>query len=111
MSRSMRNSRFSFRNRVSSSRSSFISPLALRPLCSRVSDPAAQGGRLQVELAGDGAHGLAFVEDQPNRRFLQVVIELPAGAPARLASGHAGHRIHLSEDVHETGSSPDGIGL
>jgi hypothetical protein len=52
-------------------------------------DPEAQGRRRQVQLARDGADGLAFVEPQPNRTFFELVKELPPDAPARLASGHA----------------------
>ena len=32
--------------------------------------------------------------------------KLSPGSPALAALGHSGHRIHLLEDVHETGSSP-----
>ena len=80
--------------------------LAFRPLGSCLLDPEAEGRGRQVQLAGDGADRFALVEDQPYGAFLELFREPPAGSPAWLAWGHAGHRIHLSEDVHETGSTP-----
>jgi len=47
--------------------------LALRPLGSRVLDPQPQRGRRQIELARDGADGLAFVEDQSNSTFFELI--------------------------------------
>src|SRR5262245_11041102 len=57
--------------------------------------------------AGDGTCRLPLVEHQPHRLGLEVLVKLPAGAPALLGDvGHgSGHRIHLSKDVHESGSS------
>ena len=71
--------------------------------------PGRERGRGQIQLAGDGTDRLVFVEDQANGAFLELVRELPAYAPASGIFRHAGHRIHLSEDVHETGSSPPGV--
>src|SRR5436309_11386452 len=42
----------------------------------------------------------------PTRRVLPSSRELSARAPASGISRHAGHRIHLSEDVPVTGSMP-----
>jgi hypothetical protein len=35
----------------------------------------------------------------------EVVVKVPARPPASGRIRHSGHRIRLSEDVHETGSS------
>jgi hypothetical protein len=59
----------------------------------------------QIESAGDGAHRLGVVQDEAHRLGFEVVVKVPARAPAFRCSGHSGHRIHLSEDVHEIGSS------
>src|SRR5207247_10206418 len=63
-------------------------------------------GFRQIEIAGDGADALAFVEHQPDRLRLEVVIE-PATRPSPFGGlfHGRGHRIRLSESVHETGSS------
>ena len=59
--------------------------LALRPLGTGVLDPEAERRGRQIQLAGDGAHGLAFVQDQPDRPFFELVRELPPDAPATTA--------------------------
>ena len=62
----------------------------------------------QVEIAGRGADALALLEDQADRLRFEVVIEPSAWAPApfRRLCHRCGHRIRLSESVHETGSIP-----
>jgi len=51
--------------------------------------------------------GLALFKDQPHRARLECFTEASPGSfPFRL--GHRGHRIRLSESVHEIGSSPGG---
>jgi hypothetical protein len=69
-------------------------------------DPVGERRLGQIQLAGDSADRLPFVEDQPNGPRFELVSELPALTAGRLRIGHAGHRIHLSEDVHEIGSGP-----
>ena len=70
-------------------------------------DPIAERRLRQIEIAGRRGHDLALVEDQPHRPGLEFVTEAASGSfPFRL--GHRGHRIRLSESVHETGSSPWG---
>ena len=50
------------------------------------------------------------IPDQSNHLRLEVVIEPPAHAPAPGGLCHrCGHRIRLSEGVHQTGSSPRGL--
>lgn len=77
-----------------------LGPVRLRPL-----DSLGERRGRQIEVAGDGADGLAFIHDEPNRAGLELVREPPTEASGGLAAFHAGHRIHLSEDVHETGAS------
>src|SRR5688572_16911217 len=61
----------------------------------------------QIEVARDRADALAFVEHQPDSLRFEVVIE-PAtrSSPLGRLCHRCGHRIRLSESVHETGSSP-----
>ena len=99
--------RFSFRSRASSSRSAVVSPVRpVRAIGARALHPLAQRRLGQIEIAGDGADALALVEHQPDRLGFEVVIELPARPSLRGLCHRSGHRIRLSEDVHETGSSP-----
>jgi hypothetical protein len=59
-----------------------------------------------IETAGSRADSLALVEEQTDRLCFKFVIEPSARAPAFGGLCHrSGHRIHLSEDVHQTGSS------
>ena len=44
--------------------------------------------------------------NQPDRSHLEFVIKLQAASPGLRCLCHRGHRIRLSEGVHETGSSP-----
>ena len=55
---------------------------ALRPLGLRLAHPEPQRRRGQIQLARDGAHRLAFVEDQPYGPVLELVRELPPDSPA-----------------------------
>ena len=50
---------------------------------------------------------LPLIEDQSYRPRLVVIREAPPRPPA-LRVRHGRHRIPLSEDVHQTGSSPRG---
>ena len=99
---------FSLRSRASSSRSAVVSPV--RPLVrsARARFTHSRNGDLgQIQVAGHGRDALALVEHQPDGLGFEVVIKLPARAPALGGVCHrSGHRIHLSEDVHQTGSSP-----
>ena len=62
---------------------------------------------VRSELAGDRADTAALVQHQPDRLRTKFIGELPpCSATPRTLGCHRGHRIHLSEDVHETGSSP-----
>ncbi len=81
---------------------------SMRAIGVRTPDPDAEIGLGEIEIAGHARNALALVEHQTHGLGLEVVIKLPARAPGLLGSvGHrSGHRIHLSEDVHETGSSP-----
>src|SRR4029453_4185318 len=73
----------------------------------RAVHPLAQRRLGQVEIAGDGAHGLAFVQYHPDCLGLEFVVESPARPPTSWGVCHrCGHPIRLSESVHETGSSP-----
>ena len=57
------------------------------------------------------AHALALIEHEPDGLSLEVVIELPARPALGSVCHRSGHRIHLSEDVHETGSSAQPRGM
>src|SRR5215510_7619461 len=72
-------------------------------------DPDAKIGFREIKIAGNARDAFAFVEHQSHGLRLEFVIEPPALASSRFRSvGHgSGHRIHLSEDVHEIGSSAD----
>ena len=102
--------RFSFRSRASSSRSAVVSPV--RPLVR--SARARFDPRRAAPSRSDRGRGpprrrvLPSSRTSRTRLGLEVVIEPPARPPAlRCLCHRSGHRIHLSEDVHETGSSPD----
>ena len=87
MSRSSAASRFSLRSRASSSRSAVVRPgLALGAIGPRVLDPLAQRRLGQIEVAGDGADRLAFIEHQPDGAGLELVSELPARPPSACVS-------------------------
>jgi hypothetical protein len=73
------------------------------PIRAGALDPVAQRGLRQPEVAGRGGDGLAFIEYQPDGAGFELVGET-ASRPLRCAFCHGGHRIPLSEDVHETGS-------
>ena len=106
-SRSTRRRRFSLRSRRSLF--SFFRRQARAPLCSiRTSplDPVAQRGLREIEITSHLPHAPAFVEYQAHRSGLELVIKLPAWAPILGWLHHRGHRIRLSECVHEIGSSP-----
>ena len=73
----------------------------------RALHPRAQGRLRQIKVARHGADALAFIENQPNGLGSEVVIEPATGAsPLGAACYRCGHRTRLSEDVHQTGSSP-----
>ncbi len=106
-SRSMRSSRVSLRSRANSSRSSFISPLlpcvrsarAWVTHCARaeaVRSSSRATAPIVLPSSRTSAHGAV----------LELLREPPPGSPAQCVFRHAGHRIHLSERVHEIGSSP-----
>ena len=83
ISRSSRSWRFSFRSCDSSSRSAVVSPVRpLRAIGPRALHPLPERRFGQIEIAGDRADALAFVEDQPDRLGFEVVIEPPAWPPA-----------------------------
>jgi hypothetical protein len=67
--------------------------------------PLAQGRLRQIEIAGGRTHGLALVQHEPDRLGVEVLVKPPARPPASRRGGHSGHRIRLSEEVHEIGSS------
>ena len=69
-----------------------------------LSAPSPQRRR-QIQLARHRTDRLALVQDQADGTFLELLRELPTGPSATTASGHAGHRIHLSERVHRSGSA------
>src|SRR4029450_4365669 len=82
----------------------------LGPVRLRAFDPLPQRGLGQIKIARHGADALAFIEDQARRLLLELSIEPPALAPRLGTVCHwSGHRIHLSEDVHQSGSSPRGL--
>ena len=59
-----------------------------------------------VEITRHAADASAVIEHQSDRLGLEVVIELPVRAQAFGSLCYrSGYRFHLSEDVHETGSS------
>jgi len=89
-----------------------ISRASSTPLVGRseeVGRPARAAGRRRLGAAEcgrlDGPHGPTFVEDEPDGAGLELLSEAPPRAPFGLRGSHSGHRIRLSEDVHETGSS------
>src|SRR5262249_6578268 len=79
--------------------------LALGPIGAGPGDPGAQRRFRQIEIAGDRARRLAVVQDEAHRLGFEVVVKVPARAPAFRSIGHSGHRSRLSKDVHEIGSS------
>jgi len=103
MSRSVRSSRFlcgggrAPRARPSSSR--------YDRACDRPGPrhPQPQGRRRQIEIAGNRPDRLVVIEYQAHSLVTELLIELPAWPPALAALGHPGHRIRLSERVHEIG--------
>src|SRR5262245_61073180 len=76
---------------------------AIRP---RALHPFAERRLCQIEVTGDTAHPLALVEHAPASLGLEVVIKSPACPALGRVCHRSGHRSRLSEDVHETGSSP-----
>src|SRR5262249_1739756 len=84
------------------------SRLAVAAIGAGARDPDAKIRLGQVEIPGHAPNALAFVEHQPAGLGFELVIELPARTPVLVGRvGHwSGHRIRLSEDVHQTGSSP-----
>jgi hypothetical protein len=102
----MRSSRFSFRSRANSSRSSFISPLFPRVRSARACvTQCASADAVRSNSASHCADRLAFIQDEADGAALELFRELPPGSSAQCVFRHAGHRIHLSEDVHGIGSS------
>lgn len=75
-----------------------------RPTC-----PERPENGCDVAGRADFSCTLRQIEDQPDGPRSELISELPALAASRLRIGHAGHRIHLSARVHETGSSPSGV--
>ena len=68
--------------------------------------PRPQGRFCQIKVPSDRADAFAFVEYQPDGLRFKVVVE-PATRSSPLGSfcHRCGHRIRLSESVHETGSN------
>ena len=84
MSRSMRNSRLSLRSCASSARSSVVRPVRPFVRSARACrTQLRQRRRRQIELAGDRADRLAFVQDQPDGAGPELVRELPPYPPPR----------------------------
>src|SRR5688500_9313155 len=78
----------------------------MRAICPGSLHPFAQRGFGQIEIAGHRADWFAFVNHQSDGLSFEFIIELPTRAPAWRGLGHrCGHRIRLSEDVHQSGSS------
>ena len=71
-------------------------------------DPVAERRLRQAQIARRGRDRLALIEDQSYRPRLVVIREAPPRPPA-LRVRHGRHRIPLSEDVHQTGSSPPSL--
>jgi hypothetical protein len=82
---------------------------SLAPVHLRLLHPAPHGGLGQVEIAGHLAGGPAAREDLPNDLGLELLGEATP-LPPRLPWPHIGQRIRPSFGVHETGSSPQGLG-
>ena len=106
ISRSVRSSRFSLRSRASSSCSAVVSPV--RPFvrsaraCSTY-DRSADGvrSRSRVTMA------MVLPSSSTSRTaWLRNSSSNCRRGRRRVVSGIRDNRIHLSEDVHETGSSP-----
>ena len=55
-----------------------------------------------IEIAGDRANRLAFVQYQAHGAGFELVGELAARSPLRCVGHRCGHRIRLSESDHET---------
>ena len=60
----------------------------------------------QVKLPRDAANRLTFLKHQPHRSRLEHLCEPTPGRSRLRCVCHRGHRIRLSERVHETGLSP-----
>ena len=106
ISRSVRSTRISFRNRRSSSRSSVVSPV--RPFVRSARARSTQVRKADSVRSSSRAtrpHCLAVVEHQPHGARLELLVKLPAWSPGLRRLEHRGHRIRLSERVHETGGA------
>jgi hypothetical protein len=77
----------------------------MRPVRTGSLHPFPQRRLGQIQIVGHRAHCLAVIENESDRLRLEVVVKPPARPPAFRRVDHSGHRIHLSEDVHEIGSS------
>ena len=73
---------------------------ALRAIGPCVLDPGPQGRRHEIELAGHRIDAFALVDHEPHGLLLKFFGELPTRASA-CGVCHRGHRIRLSESVHE----------
>jgi len=80
---------------------------AVRAIGAGALHPLASGRLGQVQVARDGADGLAFVEHQPDDAGLEFVSELATRpSPLRCVGQRFGHRIPHRKDVHRIGSRP-----
>jgi len=79
--------------------------LAVRAIRARLVHPIAQGRFGQPQIARRCRYCFPLVLNEPDGAGF-VVIGETAPSPFRLSIRHGRHRIHLSEDVHESGSSP-----
>lgn len=78
----------------------------LRAVGLRSTNPQRERRGRQIQLTGCSADALALVEHQSNRAHLELVGELSPGPSSLPRCSHSGHRILLSDSVHEIGGRP-----
>src|ERR1700687_5814168 len=83
--------------------------LAFAAIDPRLLDPLAQRRLSQIEIPRRRADRLPFLEHEPDGPGLKLLTESPTRTLGLFVC-HCGHRIRLSESVHEIGSSPNALG-